>query len=61
MVKSLDEHRSNIKPEVRTAAKAKAMGIVAKMLTAEAKKAKERGRQTPAENRKITQSDLSNK
>ena len=61
MVKSLDEHRGNIKPEVRTAAKAKAMGIVAKMSIAEAKKARERGQPAPAENRKITQSDLSNK
>ena len=43
MVKSLDEHRGNIKPEVRTAAKAKAIGIVAKRVATEAKKAKEMG------------------
>ena len=61
MIKSLNEHRKNIKPEVRTAARAKAMGIVAKIPTAEAKNAKERVQPPPAENRKITQSDLSNK
>ncbi len=61
MVKSLNEHRNNIKPEVRIAAKAKAMGIVAKMSNAETKNAKERGRPAPAEKRIITQSDLSNK
>ncbi len=43
MIKSLDEHRGNIKPEVRTAAKAKAIGIVAKRAATEAKKAKEMG------------------
>lgn len=43
MVKSLDEHRGNIKPEVRTAARAKAMGIVAKMSIVGAKKVKGRG------------------
>lgn len=61
MIKSLNEHRKNIKPEVRTAARAKAMGIVGQMSTAEAKKAKVRSQPAPAENRKITQSDLSNK
>ena len=61
MVKTLDEHRENIKPEVRTAARAKAMGVVAKMSPDGAKKAKGRGQPAPTENRKITQSDLSNK
>ena len=61
MVKSLNEHRNNIKPEVRIAAKAKAMDIVSKMSTAEAKKAKERGQPAPTDNRKTIQSDLSNK
>ena len=41
MVKSLNEHRNNIKPEVRAAAKAKAMDIVGEMSSAKAKKAKE--------------------
>ena len=61
MVKSLNKHRNNIKPEVRTAARAKAMGIVAKMSTAEAKKARERVQPAPTDNRETTQSDFSNK
>ena len=55
MVKTLDEHRENIKPEVRTAARAKAMGVVAKMSTAGAKKAKGRDQPALAENRKNPQ------
>lgn len=38
MVKSLNEHRKNIKPEVRTAARAKAMNIVVEISSAMAEK-----------------------
>lgn len=38
MVKSLNEHRKNIKPEVRAAARAKAIDIVVEMVSAGLKK-----------------------
>lgn len=52
MVKSLDDHRKNIKPEVRAAARAKAMDIVVKMSSCGANQAKRSTRPNLAENRK---------
>ena len=46
MAKPLNEHRKNIKPKIRAAARAKAADMVAKMSLAEGKKA--RGRSQPA-------------
>ncbi len=48
MVKSLNEHRKNIRPEVRAAARTKAIGIVAEMSLSGAKKAKEKKQSTLA-------------
>lgn len=54
MAKPLNEHRENIKPEVQTAAKAKAAGIIAEMSLADGRKAKVRRQPVLAENLKIT-------
>ena len=48
MVKSLNEHRKNIRPEVRATARTKAIGIVAEMSLSGAKKAKEKKQPTLA-------------
>ena len=55
MVKSLNEHRENIKSEVRTAARAKAKDIVVEISLTGTKKVKERRQPVLAENRKSPQ------
>lgn len=59
MVKPLNKHRENIKPEVRAAAKARAAGIIAEMSLAEGRKAKVRSQLALAKNLKIAQPDVS--
>ncbi len=54
MVKSLNEHRKDIKPEVRAAARAKAAGIIAEISLSEARKAKGRSQPTLVDNQKIS-------
>lgn len=51
MIKSLDDHKKNIRPEVRAAARAKAMDIVVKMSSSGANQAKRRTQPDLAENR----------
>ena len=55
MAKSLNEHRKDIKPEVRAAARAKAAGIIAEISLYGARKAKGRSQPTLAENQKISE------
>ena len=52
MVKSLNEHRENIKSEVRAAARAKAIDIVVEISSAGTKKTKEKRQPVLVENRK---------
>ena len=59
MTKPLNEHRKNIKPEVRATARAKAAVIIAEMSLAEGKKARGRSQPALAEDLKIAQPDVS--
>ncbi|HEB70358.1 MAG TPA: helix-turn-helix domain-containing protein [Desulfobulbus sp.] len=59
MAKSLKELRKQIKPEVQTAAREKAVNIIAEMTLAELRKARGHNQTAVAEAMKIAQSNIS--
>lgn len=59
MAKLLKEFRKKIKPEVQAAARTKAVGIVAEMTLAEARKARGLNQATVAKKLNIAQSNIS--
>ena len=59
MAKSLNELRKKIKPEVQSAARAKAVEIVTQMSLAEARKARGLNQTTVAKRLRIAQSNIS--
>jgi DNA-binding XRE family transcriptional regulator len=59
MTKSLNELRKKINPEVQTAARAKAVDIIAKMSLAEARKARGKNQSILAKCLKIAQPNIS--